>query len=166
MESDELHLNMQPVVAGEAIEEVYQTLMPLAKSQRQVTLVRGSATHLPLVLVDRQRLIQILLNLVRNAITSTPAGGIVSVNLEQADLQHLAVIIEDNGVGISADELEHIFERFYRTDTSRTIASGGFGLGLAIVHDLITAMGGSISVESTKGKGSRFTLLLCIAIPG
>jgi signal transduction histidine kinase len=166
MESDELHLNMQPVVPSEAIEEVYQALMPLAKSQRQVTLVRGSTPNLPPVLADRQRLIQILLNLVRNAITSTPAGGIVSMNLEQADPQHLALIIEDNGIGISADELEHIFERFYRTDTSRTRASGGFGLGLAIVHDLVTAMGGSISIESTKGKGSRFTVLLCIATPG
>jgi two-component system, OmpR family, phosphate regulon sensor histidine kinase PhoR len=166
MESDELHLNIQPVAANEAIEEVYQTLMPLAKSQKQVTLVRGSATHLPLVLADRQRLIQILLNLARNAITSTPAGGIVSMNLEQADLQHLALIVEDNGVGISADELEHLFERFYRTDASRTRASGGSGLGLAIVHDLVTAMGGSISVESTQGKGSRFTVLLRIATPG
>jgi two-component system, OmpR family, phosphate regulon sensor histidine kinase PhoR len=166
MESDELHLNMRPVVASEAIEEVYQTLMPLAKSQRQVTLVRGSAPNLPPVLADRQRLIQILQNLVRNAITSTPAGGIVSMNLEPADPQHLALIVEDNGVGISADELEHIFERFYRTDTSRIRASGGFGLGLAIVHDLITAMGGSISVESTKAAGSRFTVLLRITTPG
>ena len=166
MESDELHLNMRPVVASEAIEEVYQTLMPLAKSQRQVTLVRGSAPNLPPVLVDRQRLIQILQNLVRNAITSTPAGGIVSMNLEQADPQHLALIVEDNGVGISADELEHIFERFYRTDTSRTRASGGFGLGLAIVHDLVTAMGGSINVESSKGMGSRFIVLLRITTPG
>jgi two-component system, OmpR family, phosphate regulon sensor histidine kinase PhoR len=85
------------------------------------------------------------------------------VNLEQAGLQHLALIVEDNGVGISDDELEHIFERFYRTDASRSRAAGGFGLGLAIVHDLVTAMGGSISVESTQGKGSRFIVLLCIA---
>jgi two-component system, OmpR family, phosphate regulon sensor histidine kinase PhoR len=165
MESDEIHLTIKPVAANEVIEEVYQTLMPLASSQKQVTLVRGSAAHLPLVLADRQRLIQILLNLVRNAITSTPAGGIVSMNLEQADPQHLAFIVEDNGVGIAEDELEHIFERFYRTDASRSRASGGFGLGLAIVHDLVTAMGGSINVESTQGKGSRFTVLLRIDTP-
>jgi signal transduction histidine kinase len=165
MESDELHLNIQPVAANETIEEVYRTLMPLAMNQRQVTLVRGSATDLPYVLADRQRLIQILLNLARNAITSTPAGGIVSMNLERADRQHLALIVEDNGVGISEDELEHIFERFYRTDASRSRSSGGFGLGLAIVHDLVTAMGGSISVESTQGNGSRFTVLLRIATP-
>jgi two-component system, OmpR family, phosphate regulon sensor histidine kinase PhoR len=162
MESDDIQLTIKPVAANEVIEEVYQTLMPLAKSQKQVTLVRGSAAHLPLVLADRQRLIQILLNLVRNAITSTPAGGIVSMNLEQADPQHLALIVEDNGAGIAKDELTHIFERFYRTDASRSRTSGGFGLGLAIVHDLVTAMGGSIKVESTQGKGSRFTVLLRI----
>ncbi len=64
---------------------------------------------------------------------------------------------------MSADELEHIFERFYRSDASRTRTTGGFGLGLAIVHDLVTAMGGSIAVESTEGQGSRFTVLLCVA---
>jgi two-component system phosphate regulon sensor histidine kinase PhoR len=165
MESDEIQLTIKPVAANEVIEEVYQTLMPLAKSQKQVTLVRGSAAHLPLVLADRQRLIQILLNLVRNAITSTPAGGIVSMNLEQADPQHLALIVEDNGAGIAKDELTHIFERFYRTDASRSRTSGGFGLGLAIVHDLVTAMGGSINVESTQGKGSRFTVLLRVDNP-
>jgi two-component system, OmpR family, phosphate regulon sensor histidine kinase PhoR len=105
------------------------------------------------------------LNLVRNAITSTSAGGIVSMSLECADPQHLALVVDDNGVGISAGELEHIFERFYRTDASRTRTTGGFGLGLAIVHDLVTAMGGSISVESTKDKGSRFSVLLRIAPP-
>ena len=82
------------------------------------------------------------------------------INLEQVDAQHLALIVEDNGVGIPADELQRIFERFYRADASRTRATGGFGLGLAIVHDLVTAMGGSITVTSTVGKGSRFCVLL------
>jgi len=82
---------------------------------------------------------------------------------EQAGPQHLALIIEDDGIGMSANELEHIFERFYRSDASRTRTTGGFGLGLAIVHDLVTAMGGSIAVESTEGRGSRFTVLLCVA---
>ncbi|HLX40423.1 MAG TPA: sensor domain-containing protein, partial [Ktedonobacteraceae bacterium] len=130
MESDELRLDMQEVNASEAVEEVYQTLMPLAFQQRQVTLVRGFAPHLPPVRADRQRLIQILLNLVRNAITSTFSGGIVSISLEQADAQHLALVVADNGAGISADELDRIFERFYRTDASRSRSTGGFGLGL------------------------------------
>jgi two-component system phosphate regulon sensor histidine kinase PhoR len=160
MESHELSLNLGAVSAGEVIEEVYQTLMPLAQRERQVTLVRGAQPHLPPVQADRQRLIQVLTNLVRNALTSTPAGGIVSISLEQADQQHLALIVEDSGVGIPADELPHIFERFYRTDASRSRATGGFGLGLAIVHDLVSAMGGTISVESTVGQGSRFCVRL------
>ena len=165
MESGELRLDMREVAASEAIEEVYQALMPLAQRERQVTLVRGAVPNLPPVLADRQRLVQVLLNLVRNAITSTPAGGIVSMNLEPADSQHLALIVDDNGVGIPTEDLEYIFERFYRTDDARSRASGGFGLGLAIVHDLVTAMGGSMSVESTVGQGSRFCVMLRIATP-
>lgn len=160
MESHELRLDMREVVAGEVIEEVYQALRPLAQRERQVTLVRGIQPNLPPVFVDRQRLIQVLTNLARNAITSTPAGGIVSLSLEAADQQHLALIVEDNGVGIPADELPRIFDRLYRTDTARSRASGGSGLGLAIVHDLVTAMGGSIRVESVVGQGSRFSVLL------
>jgi signal transduction histidine kinase len=160
MESHELHLDMREIVASEVIEEVYQGLMPLAQRERQVTLVRGVQPNLPPVIADRQRLIQVLTNLARNAITSTPAGGIVSLSLEAADQQYLALIVEDNGVGIPADELPRIFDRLYRTDASRSRATGGLGLGLAIVHDLVTAMGGSIRVESTAGQGSRFSVLL------
>jgi two-component system, OmpR family, phosphate regulon sensor histidine kinase PhoR len=160
MESHELRLDMREVVVSEVIEEVYQTLTSLAQRERQVTLVRGVQPNLPPVLADRLRLVQVLTNLARNAITSTPAGGIVSLSLESADQQHLALIVEDNGIGIPADELPRIIDRLYRTDDSRSRASGGFGLGLAIVHDLVTAMGGSIRVESAVGQGSRFSILL------
>jgi signal transduction histidine kinase len=160
MEAHELSLDMHTISASEILEEVYHTLMPLAQRERQVTLVRGAQPHLPPVQADRQRLIQVLTNLVRNAIISTPAGGIVSLSLERVDPQHLAMIVEDNGIGIPADELQRIFDRFYRTDTSRSRATGGSGLGLAIVHDLVRAMGGSITVESTMGQGSRFCVCL------
>jgi signal transduction histidine kinase len=160
MESHELRLDMREVAASEVIEEVYQTLASLAQRERQVTLVRGVQPNLPPILADHQRLVQVLTNLARNAITSTPAGGIVSLSLESADQQHLALIVEDNGIGIPADELPRIFDRLYRTDASRSRATGGFGLGLAIVHDLVTAMGGSIRVESAVGQGSRFSVLL------
>ncbi len=164
-ETGELHLNITEVVASDVIEEVYQALMPLASRERRVTLVRGVAPNLSPVMADRQRLAQVLLNLVRNAITSTPAGGIVEMSLEQPDAAHLALVVADNGIGIADADLEHIFERFYRADTSRTRTSGGFGLGLAIVHDLVTAMGGSISVKSEVGQGSRFSVLLRVAAP-
>ncbi len=160
-ETGELRLAITSVVASEVVEEVYQALMPLAQRERQVTLVRGAALHLPAVLADRQRLAQVLLNLVRNAITSTPTGGIVEISIEQPDAQHLAFVVADSGIGIAADDLAHIFERFYRADSSRSRSSGGFGLGLAIVHDFVTAMNGSITVTSEVGKGSRF----CVVLP-
>ncbi|HKD77819.1 MAG TPA: ATP-binding protein, partial [Ktedonobacterales bacterium] len=111
----------------------------------------------------RQRLVQILLNLVRNAIKYTPDGGVVSLSAEVVDVAHVTLIVADNGVGIPAEDLDHVFERFYRADTSRTRATGGFGLGLAIVHDLVVAMGGTVTVESTEGTGSTFRVTLRVA---
>jgi histidine kinase len=163
MESDELRLDIQVVAAREVIEEVYQALAPLAAQERQIMLVRGADPRLPPVLADRQRLIQILANLVRNAIAYTPAGGLVSLSLEPASVDQLAIVVADNGVGIPKEDLDHIFERFYRVDSSRTRTTGGTGLGLAIVHGLVTAMGGSMTVESTEGEGSRFSITLRIA---
>jgi two-component system, OmpR family, phosphate regulon sensor histidine kinase PhoR len=165
LDSDELHLNVVPIVAGDVVEEVYATMAPLASRERQITLIRKVAPMLPLMLADRQRLVQVLLNLVRNAITSTPAGGIVSITVERADANYLALVVADTGIGIPNDDLERVFQRFYRTDTSRARTSGGFGLGLAIVRDLVNAMGGSITVESKVGEGSCFRVLLRIAAP-
>ncbi len=166
LDSDELHLDVVPIVAGEVVEEVYVTMAPLASRERQVTLIRKVAPKLPLILADRQRLVQVLLNLIRNAITYTPQGGIVSITVERADADYLALVVADTGIGIPNDDLERVFERFYRTDTSRARTSGGFGLGLAIVRDLVNAMGGSITVESKVGEGSCFRVLLRIAVPG
>jgi len=166
MDADELHLDVVPMVAGEVVEEVYTTMAPLARRERQVTLIRKVAPMLPLIMADRQRLGQILLNLIRNAITYTPQGGIVSITVERADTDYLALVVADTGIGIPNDDLERVFERFYRTDTSRARTSGGFGLGLAIVRDLVNAMGGSITVESKVGEGSCFRVLLRIAVPG
>ncbi|MGZ3645855.1 MAG: sensor histidine kinase, partial [Ktedonobacteraceae bacterium] len=166
MDSDELHLDVVPIVAGEVVEEMYETMAPLARRERQVTLIRRVAPMLPLILADRQRLGQVLLNLIRNAITYTPQGGIVSITMERADADYLALVVADTGIGIPNDDLERVFERFYRSDTSRARTSGGFGLGLAIVRDLVNAMGGSITVESKVGEGSCFRVLLRIAVPG
>jgi len=166
LDSDELHLDVMPIVAGEVVEEVYGTMAPLARRERQVTLIRKVAPMLPLILADRQRLVQVLLNLVRNAITYTPQGGIVSITVERADDDTLALLVADTGIGIPNDDLERVFERFYRTDASRARTSGGFGLGLAIVRDLVNAMGGSIMAESKVGEGSCFRVLLPIAVPG
>jgi two-component system, OmpR family, phosphate regulon sensor histidine kinase PhoR len=162
-DSGELRLEISPVPVAEVVEEVFQALAPLARRERRVTLAREIAPGLPPALADRQRLAQVLLNLVRNAITYTPAGGIVTVTAQPAEPGWIAVVVADTGIGIPEEELARVFERFYRTDASRTRASGGFGLGLAVVSDLVQAMGGSVSAESRAGEGSRFRVLLRVA---
>lgn len=159
-EADELRLEIVPVSAGEVVEEVYSALAPLATRERHITIVRDVPPGLPLVLADQQRLTQIVLNLVRNAITYTPTGGLVSLALAPADPGYVALTVADTGMGIAPEDQERIFERFYRTDASRARATGGFGLGLSIVRDLITSMGGTVTVESKVGEGTCFTVRL------
>ncbi len=159
-DSHELSLDIAAVDAAEVVEEVYQTLMPLARRQRQITLVRTLTPDLPAVWADRRRLLQVLLNLTRNAITYTPDGGIVSIMLLLAPTGEVELQVADTGMGIPEEDLIRIFERFYRTDASRARTSGGFGLGLAIVQDFVQAMGGSISVESKVNEGTCFHVLL------
>jgi signal transduction histidine kinase len=161
-EADELRLELAPTDAAAVVSEVQETLAPLAWRERSVTLIKETPAGLPPVLADPTRLLQVLLNLVRNAITHTPPGGIVSMVLERAGDDRVALVVADTGSGIPPAELEKIFDRFYRIDASRSRASGGFGLGLAIVHDLVTAMGGTISVESRVGEGSAFRFVLPI----
>jgi signal transduction histidine kinase len=162
-DAHELRLEVRPVAVGAVVEEVYQTLEPLAHRERQVTLVRHVPAHLPLALADRDRLVQVLLNLVRNAITYTPEGGIVSIALEQPDPGHLALSVSDTGAGIAPEELARVFDRFYRTDASRSRATGGSGLGLSIVRDLVQAMGGAVSATSRPDEGSQFRVTLRVA---
>ncbi|GHO51126.1 sensor histidine kinase [Ktedonospora formicarum] len=162
-EADTLRLNMASIVPGEVIEEVYQALLPLARKERMITLVRSLPERLPLVQADYQRLTQVLMNLVRNAITYTPDGGIISISTRQERSDYLVISVADTGIGIPADQLTQIFERFYRTDASRSRSSGGFGLGLSIVKDLVDAMGGHITVESQEGEGSSFHIHLRLA---
>jgi two-component system, OmpR family, phosphate regulon sensor histidine kinase PhoR len=159
-DAGELRLVLGPVDGAAVIEEVYAALAPLAKRERQVTLARFTGADIPPVWADRQRLAQVLLNLVRNAIVYTPAGGIVSLSLEPAGPSAATFVVADTGIGIAPNDLPHVFERFYRADASRARASGGFGLGLAIARDLLEAMGGTIAVESRPGEGSTFRVVL------
>lgn len=159
-ESGELKVEVAPVDAAGVVEEVWGSLAPLAKRDRQIILVRDVAEGVPPVLADRQRLAQVLLNLTRNAVAYTPAGGIVSISLRQDGPETVTLAVADTGMGIPKEDLDRIFERFYRTDNSRARTSGGFGLGLAIVRDFVAAMGGTITVESAVGEGSTFTVNL------
>jgi heavy metal sensor kinase len=114
---------------------------------------------------DRARIKQVVVNLLDNAIKYTPSGG--SINLDVYAREDKALIkVADTGIGIPADALPHIFERFFRVDKARTRDAGGAGLGLAIVKSICNAHGGQVEVESDEGRGSSFTVELPLARPG
>jgi two-component system, OmpR family, phosphate regulon sensor histidine kinase PhoR len=158
-DAGELRLELRPIHAEDVARQVCETLAPLARRERSLELVESSEEGLPLVTADPDRLAQVLTNLVRNAINYTPDGGIISVTTARAG-DDVALTVADTGIGMPAEDLERVFERFYRSDESRSRESGGSGLGLAIVRDLLSAMGASISVASTPGAGSSFRILL------
>ena len=157
-----LQLEIGPVNAGEVATQVHDAMAPLAWRERHIQLLCDT-DGAPDVMADRGRLAQVLMNLVRNAITHTPEGGLVAIAVKPLETGPVELTVSDTGAGIEADEADRIFERFYRTDASRTRATGGFGLGLAIAREMVDAMGGRISVESAPGQGSRFTVTLARA---
>jgi len=117
-----------------------------------------------MVRADKEGLREILDNLVDNAIKYTPEGGRVVVRWRAtADEKMASIEVEDTGIGIAADELSRVFERFYRVDKARSRELGGTGLGLAIVKHLAQSFGGGVSAESESGRGSRFTVALPLA---
>jgi signal transduction histidine kinase len=157
----ELHRQMidLPGIAREAVE----ALAPFA-DERGVTLRVETDAAVPLVDADPDRVRQAVQNLVENALRHTPQGGTVRVVVRaMADAVHC--LVADTGVGISPDDLPHVFEYFYRADPSRDRRSGGTGLGLAIVKSLIEAHGGKVTVESQPGRGSAFDLTLPRTVP-
>ncbi|WP_235831552.1 sensor histidine kinase [Gordonia zhaorongruii] len=125
-----------------------------------VTLAVGSTVD-DYIDADRARIGQTLANLLSNALRHTPTGGTVAVGSHRRDNSHINITVEDNGDGIPADHLPHIFDRFYRTDTSRSRDAGGSGIGLTIARALAEAHGGTLTATSRgTGGGATFTITL------
>jgi len=135
--------------------EVFRQVRPLAEGIELVIGEEDQAT----ILGDPDRIKQLLLNLVDNAIKYTPKGGQVTLGLRRAE-GWAALSVADTGVGIPAEDLPHIFERFYRVDKARSRAAGGTGLGLSIAQWIVQAHGGRIDAQSEPGKGTTFTVWL------
>ena len=157
-ELHQLALKLEPVNLGELLLGMTDSLGPLA-AQHHVTLLNHAPEGLPDVQADRERLRQVIGNLIHNGLRYTLEGGMVRLEASMIG-QHVHLSIEDTGIGIEPEELEHVFEPFYRTDPARTRATGGAGLGLSLVRELTEAMGGRVYAESQVGRGSRFTLEL------
>jgi signal transduction histidine kinase len=149
LEANQLPLRSQPCCLNELVSDLEEELAPLALAH-QIDLYSEISTKPLYVNGDRDRLYQAIANLITNAIQYTPAGGIVTIGLDDLD-RHAIVTVRDNGVGIAAEDLPHIFDRFYRVQADRARTQGGTGLGLAIVRAIVAAHQGSIQVVSQRG---------------
>ncbi|MCB0211060.1 MAG: HAMP domain-containing protein [Anaerolineae bacterium] len=131
--------------------------------KQQITVALDIAPNLPPLQADTRRLTQVLNNLIGNAIRYTPSAGNLTITA-QGQSQTILITLTDTGPGIVAEDLPHIFERFYRADQSRTRKTGGSGLGLAIAKQLVTLHGGHIWAESQPNQGTTFYITLPAAL--
>src|SRR5690606_14039354 len=159
LEGADATLVREPYDAGGAVREATESLIEPARREAGILMQADIAAGNLRVIGDRARLVQVVQNLVRNAIRHTPEGGIVLVTA-RPDADHVIVSVQDTGYGISAEDLPYIFDRFYRGERSRNRSLGGAGLGLAIAKRMIEQMDGAIAVESELGEGSMFTISL------
>jgi len=159
VESGRISLTMEPFALRPVVERVVSQLRPQAES-KDLRLTARYPEAAATVCADPDRTAQVLVNLVGNAIHYTPEGGAISVRVEPGE-RNVDVFVEDTGIGIPADALPYLFERFYRVDPSRSRRSGGSGIGLTIARHLAWAMGGDLTASSPgRGEGSIFTLTL------
>ena len=158
LEAGGLRLELHPNSLSDLVSDTLESFSELAA--RQEVLLEGSVgPGVDPVSMDASQIGRVLSNLLSNALRHTPAGGTVKV-AAIATVNGVRVEVHDTGHGIDAQDLPHIFERFYRGEKSRSRATGGAGLGLAIAKGLVEAHGGDIGVESTPDRGTRFFFTL------
>jgi two-component system, OmpR family, phosphate regulon sensor histidine kinase PhoR len=159
IESGKVPLSLQPVESPLLWNQAV-VRMRLQAERGGLHLENHSPENLPRVAADPPRIVQVMMNLLHNAIKFTPPGGMITVFAESRE-KEVEFSIRDTGVGISAEDLPRIFERFFKADRSRS--GGGTGLGLAIARHIVEAHGGRIWAESTEGKGSTFFFTLPVS---
>lgn len=155
-DSGEISIHPQQIPPAMLLEHAAAPYRPRAE-QMQIDLRIEAGENLPEIYVDEARMMQVFSNLMSNALRYTPEGGRITLGAAIAD-EKVAFTIQDTGCGIDPEDLPHIFERFYRTDSARQSENGEAGLGLAIARALVEAQGGTIRAESLPGQGSCFTI--------
>jgi two-component system phosphate regulon sensor histidine kinase PhoR len=158
LESPARSLRKEPIDVPGLLQAAFDSISPLGKAKKQV-LERKCPEGIPLLSGDSQKIHQMLVNLLQNAINYTPQGGRITLEGRRTE-GGVQFEVTDTGIGIPAEDLPRIFERFYRVDKGRSRELGGTGLGLSIVKHIAEAHGGRVSVESQLGKGSRFMVSL------
>lgn len=158
-EASQLSLNMTEVDVARLVKETAVSFQPIAQNQ-QIELHAELLGHIPTIQADAARLHQSVHNLVDNALRHTPAGGHILLQVEQVG-SALQIRVQDSGEGMTPQQLNRVFDRFYRADPSRSRESGGSGLGLAIVRAIVKAHGGEVTAVSPgPNQGSTFSLTL------
>jgi histidine kinase len=163
VEARAYQLDLRPADVSSLVQTVAKRLAPQAESKR-ISLNLELAPDLPRLLADEDRLVQVLTNLVANALQYTPENGSVTIAAKRVD-HEVQFAVRDTGIGIPSEHLSQIFDRFYRVDKSRSRrAGGGSGIGLTIARALVEAHGGRIWAESAgEGQGSTFHFTLPVA---
>ncbi len=157
-EADELPMSPRPISPAALLERAFIAYTPQAQKQA-ISLTLQAPPDLPEVNVDPDRLAQVLDNLLNNALRFTPAGGKITLGAAATD-RAIRLWVQDDGPGIPAAELEHVFNRFYRGDKARQRQEGGSGLGLAIARSIVENHHGRIWAASAPGQGTTFTIEL------
>lgn len=153
-----LKLKLQKFDAAELLSQTARLMQPLADKKHIALDIRNCDAHV--IQADEQKIKQLMLILVDNAVKYTPDGGEVHVGFEKAPQGHVRFFVQDTGIGIAKEDQRRIFDRFYRVDKARSREMGGNGLGLSIAQEIVNLHQGSIEVTSTLGKGTRFTVEL------
>lgn len=156
IESENLNLNKEPIDLLELVKMVRSSFESEFATKQLTCIVEGKST---IISGDKKRLHQVMLNLLSNAVKYSTSGKVIRILVKDSS-ENGIIVVEDQGIGISKEDLPFIFERFYRTDYSRNRKTGGAGIGLTIAKSIIQAHGGRITVESKKGQGSRFIVML------
>ena len=157
IDSHKLRLRREMMVFAETVRESVKRLQPLAKKRGQEISVE--ITDPCEMFADPGKLAQVCYNIIENAIKYTPDGGKITVRLRRMG-RDAVLDISDTGVGIPEEDLAHVFDRFYRVDKARSRDTGGTGLGLSIVQQIVRLHAGSVTVQSTRGEGTTFTVQL------
>lgn len=156
IELGEVLLHFEEIVLPEVTENVI-SLLDATAAAKKIKIQNRLPQNLPQIKADRDRLIQVLVNVLDNAVKFTPDGGLITIDAEEK-AENVELTISDTGIGIPREEIQRLGERFYRVDKTRSRELGGTGLGLSIVKHLMIAHGGRMEIESQMGKGTKVLL--------
>jgi two-component system sensor histidine kinase VicK len=162
METGRLALNVQPFGLAQLVEQIVTTLRSELE-RKGISFGSRVPADLPPVIADRERISQVIENLVINALKFTPEGGRITVDASRCSLAGrpaAEIVVSDTGIGIPEGQIGKVFTRFHQVDGSSTRRFGGVGLGLAIVKSILDAHGSAIAVESEVGRGTTFRFSL------